>query len=78
MKKLIDIPWQIEQALNNETQWSALLVAELRDIINNGTPLPKGHGRLIDADHFLKTNWEHPDYALSDAPTIIEADEVEA
>ena len=33
--------------------------------IQNGTPLPKRHGRLIDAD------------ALKDAPTIIEAESEE-
>lgn len=25
------------------------------DSIRNGTPLPKGHGRLIDADEFIST-----------------------
>jgi len=24
------------------------------DVIMNGTPLPKGHGRLIDADRVIK------------------------
>lgn len=44
--------------------------------IHNGTPLPKGHGRLKDVDHYVKMQWEHPDYSLTDdEPTIIEADE---
>lgn len=69
--------------------------------IRNGTPLPKGHGRLIDADEALIAmgTWEKFDYtetgclvrnpgndyvpyvhyedmvkAVSDMPTIIEAD----
>ena len=43
--------------------------------IANGTPLPKGHGRLKDVDHCIKMQWEHPDYSLTDdEPTIIEAD----
>lgn len=29
-------------------------IREVRDAIANGTPLPKGHGRLIDADGFKK------------------------
>lgn len=38
--------------------------------------LPKGHGRLKDVDHYIKMQWEHPDYSLmDDEPTIIEADE---
>lgn len=43
--------------------------------IANGIPLPKGHGRLKDVDHYIKMQWEHPDYSLmDDEPTIIEAD----
>ena len=58
-------------------------------IIANGTPLPKGHGRLIDADRtallsdlFCYTKYtgideapyEDATKALEFAPTIIEAD----
>ena len=28
-------------------------ILKLRGYIENGTPLPKGHGRLIDADAFI-------------------------
>lgn len=49
--------------------------------ILNGTPLPEGHGRLIDADE-LYSSLEFPTQqfasafkqVLDDAPTIIEAD----
>lgn len=47
--------------------------------IQNGTPLPKGHGRLIDADA-LKDEWKEGfhrkmvEAIMDDAPTIIEAD----
>lgn len=45
--------------------------------IHNGTPLPKGHGRLIDAD-VMWDSYHSNDYdfyeALDDAPTIIEAE----
>ena len=44
-------------------------------VLKNGTVLPKGHGRLKDVDHYIKMQWEHPDYSLmDDEPTIIEAD----
>ena len=31
-------------------RWTALTCAEMKDALMEGTPLPKGHGRLIDAD----------------------------
>lgn len=59
----------------------------VEQIIANGTPLPKGNGRLIDADKIGLTNFEcfmcGGDYKeglkmlihkIETAPTIIEAD----
>ena len=49
-------------------------------IIANGIPLPKGHGRLIDADALIDTlGCSDKDIYVKacieeDAPTIIEAD----
>ena len=58
--------------------------AELLNILNTAIPLPKGHGRLIDADALDDNcDWCHTDddgswcYKCKDidkAPTIIEAD----
>lgn len=59
--------------------------SKLREIILNGTPLPKGHGNLKDADELLTSErpkgiaddvWKesHIYKLLSNAPTIIEAD----
>ena len=49
--------------------------------IHDSTPLPKGHGRLIDADAIWDI-YHSNDYdfyeALDDAPTIIEADRAES
>ena len=63
----------------------------VEQIIANGTPLPKGHGRLIDADKISLTNFEcfmcGGDYKeglkmlihkIETAPTIIEADKAES
>ena len=50
--------------------------------IFDGIPLPKGHGRLIDADA-LKNEWKNGfhkkivDALMDDAPTIIEAESEE-
>lgn len=57
------------------------LTSRTYSAIRNGTPLPKGHGRLIDADA-LYNDLEFPtkQFAeafkeiLNDTPTIIEAD----
>lgn len=46
----------------------------LRIFVANGTPLPKGHGRLIDADE-LESRMKIGYCIVRDAPTIIEADE---
>ena len=53
--------------------------------IRKGTPLPKGHGRLIDAEVFTHNvvKYSHQSTktigkALADTPTIIEADKEEA
>ena len=61
-------------------------VAETYKIIRNGKVLPKGHGRLIDADAFERrcmfdSNIEDMQdviYALRDYKPIIEADKEEA
>lgn len=44
--------------------------------IKNGVPLPKGHGRLIDADELIKDRVENDNIVIlvNTAPTIIEAD----
>ncbi len=60
------------------------------EAILNGTPLPKGHGRLIDVDELDITAITTDDYSgnemldivlkedVDDAPTIIEADKAES
>lgn len=49
-------------------------------IIKNGTPLPKGHGRLIDADALNRKDVNCaniPMNFIDTAQTIIEADKAE-
>ena len=47
---------------------------KLFEAVRNGTELPKGHGRLIDADALVKKGDITKDYLNIFAPTIIEAD----
>lgn len=49
----------------------------LCEVVRNGTPLPKGHGRLIDADE-RRTEIDEADRWVVDlAQTIIEANKME-
>ena len=57
----------------------------VEQIIANGTPLPKSHGRLIDVEVFTNNviKYSHQStktigQALADTPTIIEADKAGA
>jgi hypothetical protein len=88
MQLVIDIPEEIY----NEVCWRGLSLcprdeANLVKAIRNSTPLPKGHGRLIDADVLYETSrlchteedgtacveWRE----INDAPTIIEGSDIE-
>ena len=86
MKLIIDIPEEYYKAITDipNHQCTADML-----IIKNGTPLPKGHGRLIDADDLDITTITTDDYRgnevldivlkedVDNAPTIIEADKGE-
>lgn len=50
MKVIIDIPEKAYELLKSKSELDN--IAE--SIIANGTPLPKGHGRLIDADDLIQ------------------------
>jgi hypothetical protein len=40
-------------------QWEKCNIRFIKECIRNGTPLPKGHGRLIDADRTIATAWKN-------------------
>lgn len=73
MKLIIDIP---EQGFSACKLWVKNRVATWQDeIIANGTPLPKGHGDLIDRDKLSpKIRGAKSIVAVLEAPAIIEAD----
>ena len=82
MKLIIDIP---EEEYRNICLMSKDGIGmALYDWIANGTPLPKGHGRLIDVDRLKEdmqtmTEWNGDVFrcvtekTIDYAPTIIEA-----
>lgn len=92
MQIVINIPEEAYKLLKNEgVDW--LGAEHILNAVANGTPLPKGHGRLIDADKtallsnlFCYTKYtgideapyEDATKALEFAPTIIEADKTES
>lgn len=86
MKIVIDIDKEIYEWISRNGFVAEEDSQEIGEAIHQGIPLPKGHGRLIDADAFSGdmfcdadlTN-QHTCYdsilkSLQDAPTIIEAD----
>lgn len=79
MQIVIDIPDIDVTKVKN----GSIMSQNILNAVKNGTPLPKGHGRLIDADA-LKEDTNYSNYdgyyhaysnnAIYHAPTIIEAE----
>ena len=76
---------EIDEENYEKNKYGRCPVAVMRKSIRNGTPLPKGHGRLIDADE-LKKHKYHDSNRFENAvavaqidwsDTIIEADKEE-
>lgn len=88
MKLIIDIPDILMKYIVNGKDLSEEQNDEMALAIANGTPLPKGHGRLIDADALdlekevsMADDWKTAHEianCVKYAPTIIEADKVES
>ena len=69
--------------LDRPTAYKTFIEKICVEAIANGTPLPEGHGRLIDADKLdtrergnnsQRTMWWNIDRIIKDAQTIVEAD----
>lgn len=77
MHIVIDIPKSLYANLAKIEHGTAA-AKRILDCVKNGTPLPKGHGRLIDIDTAYD-DFAQNDYDLEEtieyAPTIIKADE---
>ena len=70
MRVVIDVPDRVYKAIKNSTK--PLLYVE--HLIQEGTPLPEGHGRLIDADAVLEEPIGNTYKDIDIAETIIEAE----
>lgn len=75
MQIIIDIPKYIyehakEQSEDSNDEWDAMRA------IANGTPLPKGHGRIMDVDKVIK-KMEEREEQLKDDRSIWETAGVE-
>ena len=73
MKVVVDIPNWLYNAMmeHRESHYSQ----SLGDAVRDGTPLPKGHGCLIDQDALIgKIHGVRSITAVLDAPVIIQAD----
>lgn len=86
MKLIIDVPEE-EYSTRQLVHYFGCYSDKLDLVIYNGTPLPKGYGRLIDADEFQKYCFnKNFDRRLSEGglatinmflelqPTVIESD----
>lgn len=69
MRLVIDIPEERYNDIRTKNEHSQIFNA-----VKNGIPLPKGHGRLIDADKIMRVDHIVLESTIDDAPTIIEAD----
>lgn len=89
MKIIIDIPEEVFDEIYNKNYYSLKGKEALRVAVRNGTPLPKGHGKLKDVDAIKPINAPIAPLTPEDsvhyeliymkseidrAPTIIEAD----
>ncbi len=83
MKIVIDMPEDVYEEImahNRELRESGKSAYYLEGLIQNGTPLPEGHGDLIDRKELLKQPMDlanYPSNYVQVAPTIIEADKGE-
>ena len=84
MKLVVEIDEETYKDIKKGKIYSSIRDVPLESVnaIANGTPLPKGHGRLVDADAFERRcmfdssieDMQDVIYALRDYKPIIEAD----
>lgn len=74
MQIVIDIPEEdfeiIRHNVEKNNPLSPMSEKDVMTMIANGTPLPKGHGRLIDLNELYELDRHRVEYAT----TILEAD----
>ena len=86
MQIVIDIPEKVYKSIQ-DNDYCGISNADMYNAVKNGIPIPKGHGRLIDANELYGDfidgtegydcqTWNRIEIGdiIEDAPTIIEAD----
>ena len=81
---IIKIPRKVYKAICDKNALGCD-IGDIKNMIRNGTPLPKGHGRLVDADEIdnniydltrsMDLNYGQISEVVDTAPTIIEKDD---
>lgn len=81
---VIKITEEMYEIIQDSTKYIDEVARVCEDAVSVGTPLPKGHGRLIDADELKKIIQENDVLSMTgfsvricdidNTPTIIEAD----
>lgn len=95
MKIVIDIDEKTYDFINNtsfvedegliirqtrEDRKKTMILFDILDAVRNGTPLPKGHGNLIDINEVIKSLFDYCNgkktigQCIDDVQTIIEAE----
>lgn len=74
MKLVIDIPEEEYELVRHADEFPMEVLRNLLNAIIKGTPLPKGHGRLNDADAVLEEPIGNTYKDIDIAETIIEAE----
>ena len=72
MKVVIEISEEEYKRMKEKKMFGNVTV--WKNAICNGTPLPKGHGRLVDVSEYFKKEFGDARKFLDNATTIIEAD----
>jgi hypothetical protein len=86
MKVVIDIDDNLYTRLFDNGDIDAMDMLKACVAIRKGTPLPKGHGKIVDVDtidlnqdEFIsQSDYCAAECAIENAPTIIEADNAES
>ena len=77
---VIKIPKQVYNYIRKYEHIANSDALDIKDAIINGTPLPKGHGDLIDRNEVIKSLFDYHKgqktigQCIDDVQTIIEAD----
>ena len=72
MKVVIEISEEEYKRMKEKKMFGNVTV--WKNAICNGTPLPKGHGRLVDVSEYFKKEFGDARKFLDNATTIIETD----